>query len=76
MVLLLVGFPFSDGNNRVLRLVDEWKSVDFEFPSTQLRQEAIFKKDFIPGMAVPIDVDVHYNGCELTDASVQCINIR
>lgn len=63
MVLLLLGIPFSHGA-RQLKLVNDWKSVDFNFPSQFQRDNAVSTSDFIPGMAVPIDVDVHYRGCK------------
>lgn len=61
MVLLLVGFPVASfGSSAELRLVNEWKIVDFSFPSEQFRQYALNSGAFIPGNAVLIDVDVHY----------------
>lgn len=63
LVLLLVGLPATLGINRQLKLVEDWKSIDFNFPSERHRQDAIKTKQFIPGNAVPIDVDVHYKGC-------------
>lgn len=62
----LVLLPF--GNSRQLKLVDDWKSVDFHFPSEQHRSVAIKTKQFVLGNAVPIDVDVHYTG--FTSSSV------
>lgn len=59
-LLFLVLLPF--GNSRQLKLVDDWKSVDFNFPSEQHRSVAIKTKQFVLGNAVPIDVDVHYTG--------------
>lgn len=63
LVLLLVGLPAALGINRHLKLVEDWKSIDFNFPSERHRQDAIKTKQFVPGNAVPIDVDVHYKGC-------------
>jgi len=61
LTMLLLGLP-AIGAARQLKLVNEWKTIDFNFPSEQLRQDAIARREFIPGMAVPIDVDVHYKG--------------
>lgn len=69
-LLLLVLLPF--GNSSQLKLVEDWKSIDFNFPSVQYRSVAIKTKQFIPGNAVPIDVDVHYKGC--TSSSVEKLN--
>lgn len=61
MVLLFLGF-FSFGSPRQLKLVNDWKSVEFNFPSPQLRQDAISRGEFVPGNSVPLDIDVHYKG--------------
>lgn len=39
-----------------------WKQIDFEFPDEDTREQAINYKNFIPGNAVPVDVDVYYGG--------------
>jgi hypothetical protein len=63
MVLLLVGFPVALlGAKPELKLVNEWKIIDFNFPSERQRQDAINKGEFVLGNAVPIDVDVFYKG--------------
>lgn len=64
MVLLLLGFPLATFGSAApqLKLVNEWKTIDFSFPNEKVRQDAIVNRDFIPGNAVPIDVDVHYKG--------------
>jgi hypothetical protein len=62
MVLVLLGIAVSHANSQQLKLVNEWKSVDFNFPTERHRQEAITNRVFIPGNAVPIDVDVQYKG--------------
>lgn len=61
-LLLSLGYPVSDAAPRVLKLINEWKSIDFNFPTQQLRHEAIASKAFVPGQSVLIDVDVHYKG--------------
>lgn len=61
MILLLVGFPIASfGDVGKLKLVSEWKSIDFAFPTEKLRLDALSSRKFIPGNAVPIDVDIHY----------------
>lgn len=60
IVLLLVGFPLSLGGPRQLKLVNDWKTIDFNFPTQLHRDMAIAQGEFVSGMAVPIDVDVHY----------------
>jgi hypothetical protein len=66
--LLLIAFmnfeastsSYTNGKN--LKLVSEWKSIDFNFPTETLRRDSMSKQNYIPGNAVPIDVDVHYKG--------------
>lgn len=65
-ILLLLGVALASGNLRQLKLVDEWRSIDFAFPGDQQRSEAIMRGDFVPGMAVPIDIDVFYKGNQFT----------
>lgn len=43
-----------------LEVLYEWKQLEFAFDSETSRQNAINSKDFIPGNAVIIDVDVQY----------------
>lgn len=66
MNLLLLGLPvalsFGFGNSRELKLINEWRSIDFNFPSEALRQDAIQRGQFVVGMPIPIDIDVHYKG--------------
>ncbi len=40
----------------------EWKQLDFDFPTAEMRNESISDKSFIPGNSVPVDVDVYYGG--------------
>jgi hypothetical protein len=40
----------------------EWKKLDFAFPTTALRNEALASKKWIPDNTFPIDVDVDYYG--------------
>lgn len=63
MVVLLLGFPVATfGGAPQLKLGSEWTTIDFNFPSEIFRQYAMATREFIPGNAVPIDVDVHYKG--------------
>lgn len=43
-----------------MRLLAEWKVIEYEFPSDQLRQAAIDEEEYVPGNGVAIDVDVDY----------------
>lgn len=70
MILLLLGIPlitdsygqgFGSGAKQ-MKLVSEWKSIEFNFPTILHYQAAITLRDYIPGSAVPIDVDVQYQG--------------
>lgn len=47
--------------NEVTPLI-KWKQIDFDFPDKATREEAISSKKFVPGNAVPVDVDVYYAG--------------
>ncbi|XP_053994820.1 uncharacterized protein LOC128885082 [Hylaeus volcanicus] len=44
-----------------LRSIHAWKRLEYAFPNELARQNAIKSGEFVPGAAVPIDVDV-YNG--------------
>lgn len=48
-----------------LKILSEWKEMEFEFPTRDIRENAILNNVFIPGNAVPIDIDVDYRGCSL-----------
>lgn len=45
-----------------LNIIREWRQMDFNFPSSSERANAISKGLFIPSNVVPIDVDVDYQG--------------
>lgn len=45
-----------------LRLVKDWKKLDFNFPSPQDREAAVAKGFYVPKNVFPIDVDVDYRG--------------
>lgn len=42
--------------------IKEWKQLDFNFPSQQIRQDAIARGLFVQRNCFPIDVDVDYQG--------------
>lgn len=71
MVLLFLGIPLiaesygqygGTGHGRQMKLVSEWKSVEFNFPTVLHLQASIALGENVPGNAVPLDVDVHYQG--------------
>lgn len=45
-----------------LKQLAEWKELEFEFPSPNIRENAILNNGYIPGNSVPIDVDIDYRG--------------
>lgn len=66
-IVLLISFTFAlsiqanrQNELRNLRLVAEWKQAEFDFPTPAVRQEAIANGQYVPGNAVPIDMDVDY----------------
>lgn len=62
-VLLCVACSHANGQQgavKNLKLVSEWKALEFAFPSPQIREAAIANGQYIAGNAVPIDVDVDY----------------
>ncbi|CAD7090714.1 unnamed protein product [Hermetia illucens] len=52
--------------NRDLRVVVEWKEMEFSFPTEADRSQAIKDGRYVRGNSVPIDVDVHYFGNSLS----------
>lgn len=50
----------SFGSGQQLKMVAEWKAIDFAFPGPDDRQLAIRSGHFVPENCVPIDVDVDY----------------
>lgn len=49
-------------NGAVLVPIKEWKQLDFNFPTIQIRQDAIARGLFVQRNCFPIDVDVDYIG--------------
>lgn len=64
MILLLLGiYRVNDSYGAgQMKLVSEWKGIEFNFPTVIHYQAAISLREYIPGNAVPIDVDVQYQG--------------
>lgn len=61
VVICIIFFAYSSsGYNQNLKLVAEWKTLDFVFPRVDIRLMSIQNGDFIPGNCIPIDVDVDY----------------
>lgn len=42
-----------------LRVAFEWKSIDFDYPSEEVRREAVDAGDFIPENNLPLGLEVH-----------------
>lgn len=62
IALLLKASLISCQQRLDLESFREWRQLDFVFPNAQIRASAIQRKQFIPENAVPIDVDVDYQG--------------
>lgn len=50
----------SNGLIQQLKNIADWKTLDFTFPSPDVRQMAIRNGNFVSGNCVPIDVDIDY----------------
>lgn len=44
-----------------LNVAYQWKTVEFEFPSEDLKQEALLSKKYIPENQLPLGVEVYGN---------------
>lgn len=62
LALLVKAWLISCQQRLELESFREWRQLDFAFPSAQIRASAIQRRQFIPENAVPIDVDVDYQG--------------
>jgi hypothetical protein len=60
--LLLEASIFSCNGQISLVKIREWNKLDFNFPTSAARSDAIRKGQFVPENAFPIDVDVDYYG--------------
>lgn len=47
--------------NNNLQIKYEWKLIDFNYETTEERQEAIQNGTFIPENVIPVGIDVHEN---------------
>lgn len=62
-LIILVNIKYiasQDISSKNLKIVTEWKSLDFVFPSPEVRRMVIQNGNFVQGNCVPIDVDVDY----------------
>lgn len=62
VTVLSVVNTVTSQNPKEITPLFQWKQIDFHFPDPATREEAISKKIFVPGNAVPVDVDVYYAG--------------
>lgn len=60
LFLLLVAFESVFCESK-LKLVREWKEMEFMFPDDNSRLDAETRKHYTRGESVPIDVDVYYS---------------
>ncbi|ALC48066.1 yellow-h [Drosophila busckii] len=56
----------SRTDTQTFHVVNEWKYLDFEYPTFVSRQQAILKGDFIPRNNLPLGIDRHRNRLFLT----------
>lgn len=61
-LMCLVNSGLSMLPNKQMKIVHEWKSLEFDFPNEAVKSSAIRSGDYIPGAAVPIDVDAFERG--------------
>jgi len=61
-VCLIVLFLAASNAENKMKVLHQWRSVDFEFPTPAARASAIQAKSFIPGNSIPLDVDVYQTG--------------
>ncbi|XP_037026149.1 major royal jelly protein 1-like [Bradysia coprophila] len=60
LLLILMLSKISTQQLVSLKQLAEWKELEFEFPSPNIRENAILNNGYIPGNSVPIDVDIDY----------------
>lgn len=60
--LIYLANKISSQQLKSLKLLSEWKEMEFEFPSHEIRETAILNNLYIPENAVPIDLDIDYRG--------------
>lgn len=63
LVLGICGFGFGPGSAQKpdLKTIFQWSQLEFDYESEAARQADIDSGVFIPGVPVPIDVDVYYS---------------
>lgn len=44
----------------IVKIFKQWRTMDFQFPSDAIRQQAISSQKFVPENIIPIDVAVDY----------------
>jgi hypothetical protein len=67
MLIFVISYFLLKASNVILQsqslnLHREWTQLDYNFPTAQIRADAIQRKLFVPLNNVPIDVDVDYIG--------------
>nr|QEL52202.1 yellow protein [Bactrocera dorsalis] len=51
--------PMAADANKSFQIVNEWKYLDFEYPTYAQRQQAIANRDFVPENNLPLGIDVY-----------------
>lgn len=62
-ILTFININVISGQNtnlKKLKIVSEWSSLDYVFPTPEMRVQAISNGLYVPSNGVPIDVDVDY----------------
>lgn len=64
LLVLVISFLIfaAQGQQPELKLVKDWKKLDFNFPNPKDRSSAIAKGNYVAQNVFPIDVDVDYRG--------------
>lgn len=62
LVTVLSLVKLSSQQVKPLKMLYQWREMEFQFPSQEDRENAILNNVYIPGNSVPIDVDVDYRG--------------
>lgn len=58
-VFILANIKSIIGQN--LKEIIEWNSLDYLFPNSYIRQQALQNGQFVPNNGVPIDIDVDWH---------------
>lgn len=62
VIATLIPLGLCQQNLPVIPTLGSWRELEFEFPTEAIRRSAISSGDYVPGNAVPIDVDIDYRG--------------